>query len=438
MPGMLASPHLEDLGGVLRLYSGFMDHHLSDVRERTFDAYATGDHALAIKLGYFTRRLKTSHQYVISEVESMVLEVKHSVEKFGKLKEMKSWSEELQKQFIEKSKSVTLNDDPRSRPWWTPTPNVNHLKGTFDGENVVYKNRKQCESLRKSYWSRTIERRSLLLSLITYALQSPPVCGMKVFSNTSHKILKLHEINNKYLESLELTRDEALDLITKVAEGKPFENEKVDIISLMTYGVFSSEDTVQLDMVSRMISTFVADKLEDKQLPISFRGDDLALLSQIVAEPLAWMNLLFEVCIEFYGSKSKNLKRSNKELIGNTFIQSIKCLIGESTKIIDGIEAALNKELAVPSTGWQDFLSSGVKEKETGPGQFIKILETMCASSNLPTIQDVKREWSCKTVKGEILSAQRKTLEGILMICKSKNHLRALKKRKLQKCVLKL
>lgn len=46
MPGMLASPHLEDLGGVLRLYSGFMDHHLSDVRERTFDAYATGDHAL--------------------------------------------------------------------------------------------------------------------------------------------------------------------------------------------------------------------------------------------------------------------------------------------------------------------------------------------------------------------------------------------------------
>ncbi|RZC56471.1 hypothetical protein C5167_015323 [Papaver somniferum] len=356
MPGMLASPHLEDLGGVLRLYSGFMDHHLSDVRERTFDAYATGDHALAIKLGYFTRRLKTSHQYVISEVESMVLEVKHSVEKFGKLK---------------------------------------------------------CESLRKSYWSRTIERRSLLLSLITYALQSPPVCGMKVFSNTSHKILKLHEINNKYLESLELTRDEALDLITKVAEGKPFENEKVDIISLMTYGVFSSEDTVQLDMVSRMISTFVADKLEDKQLPISFRGDDLALLSQIVAEPLAWMNLLFEVCIEFYGSKSKNLKRSNKELIGNTFIQSIKCLIGESTKIIDGIEAALNKELAVPSTGWQDFLSSGVEEKETGPGQFIKILETMCASSNVPTIQDVKREWSCKTVKGEILSAQRKTLEGI-------------------------
>lgn len=398
MPGMLASPHLEDLGGVLRLYSGFMDHHLSDVRERTFDAYATGDHALAIKLGYFTRRLKTSHQYVISEVESMVLEVKHSVEKFGKLKEMKSWSEELQKQFIEKSKSVTLNDDPRSRPWWTPTPNVNHLKGTFDGENVVYKNRKmQCESLRKSYWSRTIERRSLLLSLITYALQSPPVCGMKVFSNTSHKILKLHEINNKYLESLELTRDEALDLITKVAEGKPFENEKVDIISLMTYGVFSSEDTVQLDMVSRMISTFVADKLEDKQLPISFRGDDLALLSQIVAEPLAWMNLLFEVCIEFYGSKSKNLKRSNKELIGNTFIQSIKCLIGESTKIIDGIEAALNKELAVPSTGWQDFLSSGVEEEET-----------MCASSKFTYYSRCKKRVELQNCKwGDIVSPEK-------------------------------
>ncbi|KAI3987272.1 hypothetical protein MKX01_031756 [Papaver californicum] len=463
VPQMLLSTHWGDLAEVLHGYISFMEDHFKESPDFIFLAYRHRNYTKAVEFVQFRERLEHSHQYLMSKVESSVLKIKQKADNFDEVQSVLESSNcgiELLELCEERCKSLTFNDDTQSRPWWTPTPDCNHLLGPFNEEAVsgIRETKWQHYSDkadRELNWRKIIERRSLLPHLIYLSIQCASLLkeyGKATDSPSVSNILESQAaaqseffgLIERYAKSLDLSFDVASSMIAEISSGqRSMENIPVHVMSLMSFGVFeaswrlSSHDLDALQRVDTVIEKYTQEKLRDMPQPLlSSPENGLTFLVQIVTEPIAWKSLVIQSCIRgtpkssVAGASSSSGRRRNRRSehpvvkLTSEMTQSISSSIQSSCGIVEGIIEVLKRELNIPEDNKLEFLESPLQKREVreGPGHFIQTLQDMIPSSaDVGTkIGQSFDSWNYRDVARKIINAQRKTLLESLDICESK------------------
>ncbi|WOL16310.1 hypothetical protein Cni_G25097 [Canna indica] len=147
LPQMLNSPFWAETGDLLKEYLKFMDDHLKESADLTCVAYRHRNYSKVIEFVQFKQRLEHSNQLLMRRLDASILQLKqkaHSLEEVERIFEnLNNGSKLLDMSAEDKLKSLTFNEDFYSRPWWSPTPSVNHLSEKFEegftclNENLV-------------------------------------------------------------------------------------------------------------------------------------------------------------------------------------------------------------------------------------------------------------------------------------------------------------
>ncbi|KAI3986915.1 hypothetical protein MKX01_014616 [Papaver californicum] len=480
VPQMLLSTHWGDLAEVLHGYISFMEDHINESPDFIFLAYRHRNYTKAVEFVQFRERLECSHQYLMSKVESSVLKIKQKADNIDEVQSVLESSNcgiELLELCEERCKSLTFNDDTQSRPWWTPTPDCNHLLGQFNEEAVsgIRETKWQHYSDktdRELNWRKIIERRSLLPRLIYLSIQcasqlkeygkatDSPSDSNKLESQAAAQSAQseFYGLIERYAESLDLSFDVASSMIAEISSGqRSVKDIPVHIMSLMSFGVFeaswrlSSHDLEALQRVDIVIEKYTQEKLRDMPQPLlSSPENGLTFLVQIVTEPIAWKSLVIQSCIRVTpkssvagaASSSSGRRRNRKSehpvvKLTSEMTQSISSSIQSSCGIVEGIIEVLKRELDIPEDDKLGILESPLQKQKIreGPGHFIQTLQEITPSPDDvgPKIAQSLKSWKYKDVARKIIDAQRKTLLESLNICESKlKFLEALKQQLLQ------
>ncbi|KAI3961580.1 hypothetical protein MKW92_032774 [Papaver armeniacum] len=325
---MLLSAHLADSAEVLHGYINFV-----------FLAYRHCNYMKAIEFVQFRERMEHYHQYLMSKVES-----------FSVL-ERSNYGIELLELCEQRSKSLTFNEDTQSRPWWTPSPDCNHILAQFDEDEFLVFDQgiwqqytDKCK--RELSWCKVIERRSLLPRLIYLSIHCASLLkeyGIASDSPSSSNKLECEAaaqsesfgLIERYATSLDLSYDVASSIIAEVSTApRSVEDIPVRIMIVMSFGVV---------LASWRLKT------------------GLLFVVQIVKKPIAWKSLVFQSCIRVTPNSSvAGAIRWFK--LTSEMTPSISSLIQSSSGIVEGIIK---------------FQKMTIRE---GPGLCIQILEAITPS----------------------------------------------------------
>ncbi|OVA02810.1 Multicopper oxidase [Macleaya cordata] len=459
VPQMLLSPLWVDLSDLLKGYLSFMDEHFAESADLTFLAYRHRNYSKVIEFVQFKDQLQHSHQYLMARLESPILQLKQKANNIEEvecvLDSLNSGIQLLELSSEESCKSLTFNDDMQSRPWWTPTPDINYLLGPFD-ENAVCglrENSSQQEQTKKREANarKVIERRSLLPRLIHLSIQCASLLKDNAEANdtlSDGKNLELKALLERYARSIGFPFSDAVDVIVGISSGQvSFEILGSDVIDWMNFAVFlnawklgSHEPSLpdgdgckpgSWHIVDRVIEKYTQEQLRNMQPVISSPGIDLTVLVQIVSEPLAWHSLVIQSCVRTSPPSGKKKKKSEPaDQLSAPLIQAISSSIQSSCGTIGGIIKLLEEQINHPEDDKLDTLLSPLQRAgcTQGPGQIIQILEATSSSAGLGSdrISEAMRSWSAVDVARKIIAAQKTTLSEfhptpVKRLCKTHN-----------------
>ncbi|KAF5189246.1 N-alpha-acetyltransferase 25, NatB auxiliary subunit [Thalictrum thalictroides] len=454
LPQMLVSPLWVDLSDILKDYLRFMDDHFRESADLTFLAYRHRTYTKAIEFVQFKERLQHSHQYLIARLEAAILQLK---QKADNIEEEESILESFDFgiQLLELSsdvtlKSLTFNDDIRSRPWWTPAPDKNLLLEPSEGKSICrrYYLQKQAEESGANV-RKVIERRCLLPRLIYLSIVSASSSIKEsVDSNGSisdgKNSLELKSLLERYARSLGRSFTEAVEEIVEVSNGqKSAEVFGSNLVDWLNFAVFfnawklgSHEVVSSLGdecrssswiLVSSLIEKFTVGKLKSMKPLIQSPGIDIPLLVQIVTEPMAWHSIVLQSCIRSILPSGKKKKKSGQTDNSNSSLfQEIHSSVQSLCDMMEEVTQWLNEQLNTPEEENLNVLLSYLPGRgcNQGPGKVLQVLEALASSStdleHGDRISKALCSWRSNDILRKIVIGQRNVLSEFHHICKSK------------------
>ncbi|KAJ8751296.1 hypothetical protein K2173_016478 [Erythroxylum novogranatense] len=449
LPQMLSSPLWVDLSNLLKDYLRFMDDHFRESADLTFLAYRHRNYSKVIEFVQFKERLQRSNHYLLSKIEKSILELK---QKADNIEEQEAALENLKCgiHFVELSneigsKSLTVNEDLHSRPWWTPTPEKNYLLGPFEGISYCPK-----ENLKKK-WEQNIrgvvERRSLLPRLIYLSIQSASASVKEnVEVNGSLSVPKitteLKFLLDRYAKILGSSFGDAVEVVKGISNGgKSAEAFGSDIIEWMNFAVFlnawnlhssapsepGGNPCCTWETVNTLLEKCILEKTRSMDSLISLPWGMFPLVVQLVTEPLSWHVLVIQSCIRSSLPSGKKKKKGghseqSTSLLLNAIRDSVQSIYSVLKEVTNWVRKQLNRKedehldvVLLPIRG---------KEQDEGPGKVIQILENLITSIDEVAIGDrisqALKSWDVVDVGRKILTSNSTVLYEFLRICESK------------------
>ncbi|KAI9196072.1 hypothetical protein LWI28_020834 [Acer negundo] len=446
LPQMLVSPLWMDLNNLLIDYLKFMDEHFRESADLTFLAYRHRNYSKVIEFVQFKERLQRSNQYLMARVESPILQLKQSADNIEEeervLESLKSGIHFLELSKEIGSKSLTFNEDWRSRPWWTPTPEKNYLLGPFEG--ISYCPKESLVEEREANVRRVVERKSLLPRMIYLSIQSASASrkeNLKVNGTMSDQNIssELKHLLGQYAKMLGFSLSDAIEVVMGVSKGqKSFETFGADMIGWLDFAVFlnawnlNSHEVLQPNVdgsgpctwhiVNSLLKKCILERIGSMEPHICSPQSDLPSLVQLVTEPLAWHNLVMQSCVRSSlpsGKKKKKSGCTDQSPLSHTVRDSIQSICGLVEEVAKWLKHHINRS----EDENLDIILSSVRRDE-GPGRIFQILETSNASINETELGDrisqALKSWSPVGVARKIITGQRTVLEKFLGICVSK------------------
>ncbi|KAE8711211.1 exocyst subunit EXO70 family protein [Hibiscus syriacus] len=419
LPQMLASPLWADLNNLLKDYLKFMDDHFRESADLTFLAFRHRNYSKVIEFVQFKERLQHSNQYLMARVEASILQLKQSADN---IEEEESILESLKCgiDFVELSneigsKSLTFNEDFQSRPWWTPTTEINYLLGPFQG--ISYYPKENWAKERETSVRGIIERKSLLPRMIYLSIQSASVL---------------------YKDSIDTN-----DVVMGVSRGlKPYEVFGSDVIDWLNFAIFfnawsfnSNEfgqregkcTHVSWHLVNSLLENYILSKLRSMGPLIQSPQGDLPILVQVVTEPLAWHGVVIQSCVRSCVPSGKKKKKSGSTDQSLSLLShAVRDAIQSLCSILEEIVRWSQDQIKSPEDNKIDILVSLKTNGQNGggPGHVFHILETLASSPNEAElgnrISQALRAWSPVDVGRKIITGQSRVLSEFCRICESK------------------
>ncbi|XP_039050474.1 N-terminal acetyltransferase B complex auxiliary subunit NAA25-like [Hibiscus syriacus] len=460
LPQMLASPLWADLSNLLKDYLKFMDDHFRESADLTFLAYRHRNYSKVIEFVQFKERLQHSNQYLVVRVEAPILQLKQNADN---IEEEESILESLKCgiDFVELSneigsKSLIFNEDFQSRPWWTPTTEINYLLGPFEG--ISYYPKENLTKERETSVRGLVERKSLLPRMIYLSIQSASVL-FKDSSDTNgsladHKTsLELKSLLERYAKLLGFSLNDAIDVVMGVSRGlKTYEVFGSDVIDWLNFAVFfnawslnsnefgqheGKRTPVSWQLVNSLLENYVLSKLRSMGPLIQSPQGDLPKLVQAVTEPLAWHGVVIQSCVRSCVPSGKKKKKSGSTGQSISLLShAVRDAIQSLCSILEEIVRWSQDQIKSPEDNKIDILVSSLKTngQNGGPGHVFHILETLASSPNETElgnwISQALRAWSPVDVGRKIITGQSRVLSEFCRICESK--IKALKSLKQQ------
>ncbi|KAJ4978208.1 hypothetical protein NE237_008988 [Protea cynaroides] len=452
LPQILMSPLWVDLADLLKDYLKFMDDHLRESADLTFLAYRHRNYSKVIEFVQFKERLEHSNQYLMARLEAPILQLKqkaHNIEEIECILEsLSSGVHLLDLSNNDRCKSLTFNEDMQSRPWWTPTPDINYLLGPFEGGSCCLKtDLGQLTKEKEANAGKIFERRSLLPRMIYLSIKCASSLKENIEANGSMPDNKssseLKSLLERYAKSLGFPFRDALEEIVAIAEGRKFrEVFNLEMVDWMNFAVFLNAWNLgshELELPDRegclpnmwqivdsMIERNILGKLRSLEPVIRSRGSDLTVLLLIVTEPLAWHSLVVQSCVRSMLPPGRKKKKSGPaDQLNSVLSQVVRGSIQTMHGVIEEVSKWLREQIIRPEDENLDMLLTPVQRKGLieGPGQVLQILEALASTSDLEIghrISQAVKSWSLLDVARKIYASQCSVFSEFLQICESK------------------
>ncbi|KAM7256557.1 hypothetical protein ACFE04_012298 [Oxalis oulophora] len=441
LPQMLASPFYADLNNLLKDYLKFMDDHFRESADLTFVAYRHRNYSKVIEFVQFKERLQHSSQYLVSRVETSILQLKQNAdnieEEEGVLESMNCGTHFVELSNEIGSKSLTFNEDLQIRPWWAPTPEKNYLLDPFEG--ISYCPKKDAAEKRDVHVRRVIGRKSLIPRLVYLSIQNTSASlreNLEVNGSVSSTKVsgELKLLLEKYAKMLGFSLTDAIHEVSSGLQSS--EGIVSDMIDWLNFAVFwNAWNLISHDgdghgpadtwhIVNSLLHRYILDKVKNMKPLIRFPGSDLPTLVKLVTEPLAWHSLVIQSCVRSCLPCGKKKKKSGGPTDQSTSLlaQAIRDTIGSLYSTVECVANWLREELKRPDDDNIEFIVS--MQEQSGPGQVFQTVEKMRSSINEAEvgsrISQALKSWSPEDVARKISGGQRTILAEFLCICEAK------------------
>ncbi|CAA7398214.1 unnamed protein product [Spirodela intermedia] len=460
LPQMLKSSLWPELSVLMREYLKFMDDYMREAADLTFVAYRHRNYSKAVEFVLFKEKLQNSAQYLTVKIETSILQLK---QKADNLEEVESTLENsgfgvklLQLSCEEKLKSLTFNEDLGSRPWWSPSPEVNLLLEPCDGN---YCPSKKSAGDKQAIDREAIKRRSLLPRLLYLSIQAATSASFKENADangSSHGDDKEH--NSSELESLLEQYSatlgypsfrEAAKAIAAVSEDQSSPSlEQVlasEVPSWLTFAVFLNAQNlcrrspqeefigggVTWTTVDNLIRKCVRESLalassEEATSPLTCPAFDLPLLVQLITEACSWHALIIQACLRSLLPSSGKKKKKTGAVDPPTATSASRAIplrasIDSLSAAVDEIRRWLELQLSAPLDDSVDALLALVRGGgPVGPGPVFQLVEEFASGGDPEAgerISRALRSWDSADVLRKFVQGRRKALTEFHQMC---------------------
>ncbi|XP_058110429.1 N-terminal acetyltransferase B complex auxiliary subunit NAA25 isoform X2 [Magnolia sinica] len=454
LPQMLRSPLWSDLTDLLNEYLKFMEDHFQEAADLTFLAYRHRNYTKAIDFVQFRERLQHSHQYLMARIEAPILQLKQKADNLEEIEcifgNLKHGIQVLELSSEEHLKSLMFNEDMQSRPWWSPAPDKNYLLEPFEGENFypgVNMGKQQAKEWEANQ-HKAIERRSLLPRLICLSVQIAS-SSHKEHIETNGSVhdgkissdLKL--LLEQFARSLGLSFNDAIEVIAGISDGyKSFKEYGSDMLDWMNFAIFVNAWNLSQDLglpdgdgsrtnswriVNNLMEKWADEQLQSAQPILTYPGEDLLILVQMVTEPFYWHSLVIQSCVRSLlptaGKKKKKSSGTDQSHspLSQAVRSSIQSLCKAAEKVMKWLEDQHNKPEDEKLNNLLSLIQ--INGSEMGPGHVFQLLEAM-ASTPHPQVGErvfqAIQTWSSADVVRGIVRSQSTVLSEFRCACSSR------------------
>lgn len=450
LPQMLVSPLWTELNNLLKDYLKFMDDHFRESADLTFLAYHHKNYSKIIEFVQFKDRLQRSSQYLVTRVETPILQLKQNADNIedeeGILQSMKCGIDFLELSNEIGSKSLTFNEDLESRPWWTPTVEKNYLLGPFQG--ISYCPKEILTKERETSLKREIEKKSLLPRMIYLSIQSASLSIKEhVAVNGSVKpdiTLELKLLLERFSQFLGFSLSEAIEVVKGgFSNGERSVVSDSNLIDWLNFTVFlnawnlSSHELVHpnknegrpiiWNILDSLLERYILEKVRSMEPQLCSPCSDVQLLMQLVTEPLAWHGLVIQSCLRSCLPSSKKKKKSGPAYQSSSNLaHAITDSVQQLSLVLEGVMERISEWNRRPEDDNSEGILSLLREDEhnDGPGRVFHVLETFISSMSNAEVGDriyhSLKSWSPADVARKIMSGKLKVLTEFSAICESK------------------
>lgn len=450
LPQMLVSPLWTELNSLLKDYLKFMDDHFRESADLTFLAYHHKNYSKIIEFVQFKDRLQRSSQYLVTRVETPILQLKQNADNIedeeGILQSMKCGVDFLELSNEIGSKSLTFNEDLESRPWWTPTVEKNYLLGPFQG--ISYCPKEILTKERETSLKREIEKKSLLPRMIYLSIQSASLSIKEhVEVNGSVKpdiTLELKLLLERFSQFLGFSLSEAIEVVKgSFSNGERSVVSDSNLIDWLNFTVFlnawnlSSRELVHPDrnegrpiiwnILDSLLERYILENVRSMEPQLCSPCSKVQLLMQLVTEPLAWHGLVIQSCLRSCLPSSKKKKKSGSAYQSSS---NLAHAITESVQQLSLVLEGVIKQISESNRRPEDENSEGIlsllrkDEHNDGPGRVFHVLETFISSMSNAEVGDriyhSLKSWSPADVARKMMTGKLKVLTAFSAICESK------------------
>ncbi|MQL93452.1 hypothetical protein Taro_026095 [Colocasia esculenta] len=448
LPQMLKSPLWSDLADLMREYLKFMDDYMREAADLTFVAYRHRNYSKAIEFVLFKERLQNSCQYLMIKVETSILQLKQKADNLEEiertLENLNFGIELVQLSNEERYEALTLNEDLHSRPWWSPTPDINYLFGQLFFL-LLCKNQ---AGAMQAIVSKAIKRRSFLPRIIYLSTQiAPSSFKENIEANGSvhdtKSVLELKSLLEQYSADLGYPFEEAIKVITGISEGqKSFKDFGSDVLCWMNFAVFfnawnlcshhsgeparerSSQSTWNL--VDRLIQRCIKEQLVSSQPPLTCPGSNFPVLVQLVTESCSWHILVIQSYLRSMLPSGKKKKKSvPADQLSAPLSHVIRSSIESLSSAVEEVKKWLDHQLTKSPDESMDVLLSLLQKTGGGedPGHVFQMVEDFASVGNPELGERISlalQSWNSADVLRKFVKAQHTMLLKFHQMCESK------------------
>lgn len=450
LPQMLVSPLWTELNSLLKDYLKFMDDHFRESADLTFLAYHHKNYSKIIEFVQFKDRLQRSSQYLVTRVETPILQLKQNADNIedeeGILQSMKCGVDFLELSNEIGSKSLTFNEDLESRPWWTPTVEKNYLLGPFQG--ISYCPKEILTKERETSLKREIEKKSLLPRMIYLSIQSASLSIKEhVEVNGSVKpdiTLELKLLLERFSQFLGFSLSEAIEVVKgSFSNGERSVVSDSNLIDWLNFTVFlnawnlSSRELVHPDrnegrpiiwnILDSLLERYILENVRSMEPQLCSPCSKVQLLMQLVTEPLAWHGLVIQSCLRSCLPSSKKKKKSGSAYQSSSNLaHAITESVQQLSLVLEGVIKQISESNRRPEDENSDGILSLLRKDEhnDGPGRVFHVLETFISSMSNAEVGDriyhSLKSWSPADVARKMMTGKLKVLTAFSAICESK------------------
>ncbi|KAJ4779209.1 hypothetical protein LUZ62_063466 [Rhynchospora pubera] len=456
LPQMLISPHFNKASDLMKEYLKFADDHSRDSGDLTCLAYRHRNYSRAIEFVAFHMKLRNSSQYLISKLDSFILDLKlsaNNLDEVEKVLESANYGvKPLELAQSDKLEKLTCNIDSQTRPWWSPSTTVNYLSMPFDEETAsVCFGPKPCIHKTNENGGpdkSEIERKSLVPRLVYLSMQAA-LSAPKENAETTNGgassatiAVELGSLLERYARSIGFSFSDAIDAILSISTGEKSFKEFSDIVSCISFAIFvnawnaslsrtenSGQKTISWESVDKLITSCVREIISSMGPALTSTGSEVLVLVQLVAEPLSWHIWIMQSFIKSLvplGKRKKKSGQSDKQNINIPLMKAIHASVHCVSDAIGEVRKWVSDQLNRSEDLDLDFLMTHLTsaDNSVGTGKILNVIKESLGvvekSEVGDRIYDSVKSWDPTSVLRNLIGSQRKLLADFSQITDSK------------------